>query len=80
MIYLFLQDAIYKKEAATALVERQERKKKSSSKKKKPQNTISLKDFCNLVDLEQQGRQSSVNEGERMEMGGSGTRNSLIAL
>ena len=45
------------------------------SKKKKPQNTISLKDFHNLVDLEQQERQSSVGEGERTERGGSGTGN-----
>ena len=51
--------------------------KKLSSKKKKPPKTISLKDFCNLVDLEQQERQSSVGEGERMERGGSGTGSCL---
>ena len=48
---------------------------KKKEKKKKPLDTMSLKDFNNLVDLEQQERQSSVGEGERTERGGSGTGN-----
>ena len=48
---------------------------KKKEKKKKPLNTMSLKYFNNLVDLEQQERQSSVGEGERTERGGSGTGN-----
>ena len=44
---------------------------KKKEKKKKPLDTMSLKDFNNLVDL----GQSSVGEGERTERGGSGTGN-----